>query len=548
NNARQDCTPYIMTANHCGIGAGNAPSLVTYWNFMNSTCRQPNSPASGSGGDGQLNDFNTGATWRASNPPTDMTIVELDDDVSPTANAFYAGWDNSMPAPADTMIAVHHPSTDEKRISFSFQDPFITNGFNGPTDPNGTHIEIPDWDIGTTEPGSSGSPVFDRFRRVRGQLHGGGAACGNDQYDTYGYFGRSWEGGGSSSSRLRDWLDPDNSGVTFIDGKEQLSCQISVSANPAFMTGCAGTPVTSSLLVGGGFENDVTLSFEDLPGNISAEFSQNPVPPNTTVTVTFTTTPGTAITESFTLSATDGNFSSQTSMSVDLTQAAPFAPLLNAPGNGATEVEVSPSFNWAASGAESFEFELAADASFSVVLVTETPTMNSITPAVLLNGQTTYFWRVRSANPCGNSDWSETFTFTTANVACAALSSEDVPVNISEDGTPEILSTLDISSTDPVEDLIVDVDISHSFVGDLLLELTSPEGTTVLLVDRMGVPAGDFGCGEDNLLLTFSDAAPNSADDLENTCGGTGQPYAALGEYQPIDPLSAFDDENPEGT
>ena len=68
NNVRQDGTPFFMTANHCGIGAGNAPSLVTYWNFDNSTCRQPDSPASGAGGDGQLNVFNTGSTWLASWP------------------------------------------------------------------------------------------------------------------------------------------------------------------------------------------------------------------------------------------------------------------------------------------------------------------------------------------------------------------------------------------------------------------------------------------------------------------------------------------------
>ncbi|MCB0643631.1 MAG: hypothetical protein KDC44_18415, partial [Phaeodactylibacter sp.] len=39
NNERQDCTPYFMTAFHCGINGGNAPSLVAYWNYQNSTCR-----------------------------------------------------------------------------------------------------------------------------------------------------------------------------------------------------------------------------------------------------------------------------------------------------------------------------------------------------------------------------------------------------------------------------------------------------------------------------------------------------------------------------
>ena len=46
---------------------------------------------------------------------------------------------------------------------------------------NDTHTAQIDWDDGTTEPGSSGSPLFDQNHRVIGQLHGGYAACGNDE-------------------------------------------------------------------------------------------------------------------------------------------------------------------------------------------------------------------------------------------------------------------------------------------------------------------------------------------------------------------------------
>ena len=56
---------YFLTADHCGINAGNAASLVTFWNYENSTCRPLGSPASGGAGDGQLTQFMTGATFRA---------------------------------------------------------------------------------------------------------------------------------------------------------------------------------------------------------------------------------------------------------------------------------------------------------------------------------------------------------------------------------------------------------------------------------------------------------------------------------------------------
>jgi lysyl endopeptidase len=83
---------------------------------------------------------------------------------------------------------------------------------------------IGSWDLGVTEGGSSGSPLFDHNGRVVGQLWGGQAACtqdgagttNNGLYDYYGRFGISWDGA-SSSQRLKDWLDPDDSGVEILD-------------------------------------------------------------------------------------------------------------------------------------------------------------------------------------------------------------------------------------------------------------------------------------------------------------------------------------------
>jgi hypothetical protein len=37
NNTQQDNSPYLLTAYHCGIRSGNAPSLVVFYNYENST-------------------------------------------------------------------------------------------------------------------------------------------------------------------------------------------------------------------------------------------------------------------------------------------------------------------------------------------------------------------------------------------------------------------------------------------------------------------------------------------------------------------------------
>ena len=75
---------------------------------------------------------------------------------------------------------------------------------------------IDNWEDGVTEPGSSGSPLFDQNHRIVGQLYGGLAACSgnvnNGLYDNYGRFDVSWDLG------LSEYLDPSNSGTLVLDG------------------------------------------------------------------------------------------------------------------------------------------------------------------------------------------------------------------------------------------------------------------------------------------------------------------------------------------
>ncbi|HPM22452.1 MAG TPA: trypsin-like peptidase domain-containing protein [Phycisphaerae bacterium] len=208
NNVRQDMTPYFMTANHCGISSGNAASLVVYWNFQSPTCGQH--------GGGSLSQSQTGSYFRATYSASDFTLVELDSLPSPAWNITYAGWDRSTNDPTSA-TAIHHPDCDEKSISFEYQACTTTSYLGTSVPGDGTHIRVIDWDVGTTEPGSSGSPLFDQNHRVVGQLHGGYAACGNNSSDWYGRFSKSWTGGGTNASRLSNWLDPDNTGAVTVD-------------------------------------------------------------------------------------------------------------------------------------------------------------------------------------------------------------------------------------------------------------------------------------------------------------------------------------------
>ncbi len=199
NNSAQDGTPYFLTAYHCNVNASNDASLVVYWNFE--------SPVCGEQGGGSLAQSQSGSTWRAGYSVTDFTLLELDQVPNGAFAVPYVGWNRSDADPTSA-VAIHHPSTDEKSISFE-NDPCTTTSYLQHLPPgNGTHIRVEDWDLGTTEAGSSGSPLFDQNHHLVGQLHGGYAACDNDLADWYGRFSISWNGGGGAGTRLRDWLDP----------------------------------------------------------------------------------------------------------------------------------------------------------------------------------------------------------------------------------------------------------------------------------------------------------------------------------------------------
>lgn len=215
NNTSQDKTPYFLTANHC-LDA-SLGTWVFIFGYESSVC----TPSQ----DGILTNSISGATLRANSSNSDFGLLELSTIPPPSYNTYYSGWDNSETKPSN-QTGIHHPSGDVKKISIDSDSASLSAVYSG------ADWEIGSWDQGTTEGGSSGSPLFDQNKRIIGQLEGGGAACGNTQSDYYGRFGVSWNGA-SAATRLKDWLDPSNSGVSTLDGLNpnlsQLANDLSVS-------------------------------------------------------------------------------------------------------------------------------------------------------------------------------------------------------------------------------------------------------------------------------------------------------------------------------
>lgn len=218
NNVSEDETPYFLTANHC-VGGGSVTTWVFIFNYYSDIC-----DAGGSGNDGSTLESVSGASLLANtnsvggstsidSMQTDMALLLLAENVPDSFNVFYNGWDWSGIAPTSS-VGIHHPSGDVKKISWDEDEAGITGYFDLTTTGNGggtTHWRIFDWEDGTTEGGSSGSPLFNESKQVIGQLHGGQASCFNNVNDYYGRLALSF-------TYIQQWLDPDSTGVTNING------------------------------------------------------------------------------------------------------------------------------------------------------------------------------------------------------------------------------------------------------------------------------------------------------------------------------------------
>jgi hypothetical protein len=207
-----DLRPFFLTANHCEVTAANAASVVVYWNYQSATC--------GTHGPGSLAQSQSGAIFRAAKADVDFTLLELAASPNPGFHVYYSGWDRSGNAPAGA-VGIHHPDCDVKAISFASKPLTTVNSCIGSG--TSTHWQVL-WDSGVTEPGSSGSGIWNPANHLLvGTLSGGDSACSSpSDPDCYGKFSIAWASGSSAASRLRDWLDPQGTSPLTVPGVDSL--------------------------------------------------------------------------------------------------------------------------------------------------------------------------------------------------------------------------------------------------------------------------------------------------------------------------------------
>lgn len=223
NNTALDCKRYILTAFHCGVNSTttNFTAWKFYFNYEATTC--------GGGDAGSTANVMTGCTKKADsndgggNTGSDFLLVQMTSVAAPSwwANVYWNGWDKSNTAPVAGTECIHHPAGTNKKLS-------VTTGTSTSTTWGGS-VANTHWRVywgatanghGVTEGGSSGSAIFNANSRIIGTLTGGGSYCtATGSPDSYGKMSYHWQSNGTTAAyRLKDWLDPGNTGVTFLDG------------------------------------------------------------------------------------------------------------------------------------------------------------------------------------------------------------------------------------------------------------------------------------------------------------------------------------------
>lgn len=284
----------------------------------------------------------------------------------------------------------------------------------------------------------------------------------------------------------------------------------------------------------GGFTGTTTFTATGNPAGTTVSFSPTSTNSDGSVTMSITNTAGAAAGfYNIIVTATSGAIVKTAPFYLDLLSNNFGTQNLSAPANNTINQFTNLTLSWPANGAAtSYDIQVATDAAFASIVYSG----NIVGTSYALNGlsdATIYYWRVKPKNAGCEGVFSATYNFKTGQTNCALTASTDVPKTIVGTGANTITSTLNVASGVVITDLNVNLNITHTYIQDLTIRLTSPLGTIVnLLVE----PCGD----NDNMNVTIDDSG-------SAVICGTGNPSLS-GVVVPSQALSTFNGQNSTGT
>lgn len=203
------------------------------------------------------------------------------------------------------------------------------------------------------------------------------------------------------------------------------------------------------------------------------------------------------------------------------------------PAEGDQSILLATPFDWSdAQYGDTYDIEIATSPDFAAENIFEAS--YGLTETEFLQGpffvpNTIYYWRVRTNNECGPSEWLDPRSFKTASVDCNLYESMDTPQPLPGNGAFTRTSEILVDESGIINDVNVpNIDFIYQYVNKIRLVLESPAGTRVTLYDE--------DCGGFTTIFRsgFDDEAPNTT-----TC-----PPDDNIVFQPLESLSAFNGEN----
>ncbi len=520
-------TPFVLTA----IGADDDGDPITYcWEQMNSetAAMPPESTATG------------GPAFRSFNPTASPKryFPRLEDILTNTTPTWEV-----LPSVSRTMdfqvtIRDNHPGggcNSEDMVTVTTEaaaGPFLVTVPNTNVDWSAQSLRTVTWDVANTTAAPINAQMVDILLSFDGGHTYPEVLASNVPND--GSQQVTMPAQTTSTARImvkaHDNIFFDVSNTNFTISAAQAGFAVALSPDSLFLCAPATGTTDMTLTSIAGFTGNVSIAATNVPSGMSVEM--NPVSldvPGLSV-VSVNTTDSLADGDHvlhLEVTGSPGTISKE--LYVFSAQADPMTPTLTGPADGSTGTSVLPQLTWeVVPNAQTYRVEVFADSNLTTLIESKMLTnQTSYQMSTVLNPATTYYWRVSASNPCHENVASTVFSFTTKAIFCSGFTAADIPVAIPTNATGTISSTIHIAEAGSLTSIrLTNLDISHTWINDLIIKLISPDGSEVLLLNQI--------CnGEDNILMSFDDASANAyaAIPCPPVGGETYHPYGNLNDF-----------------
>jgi subtilisin-like proprotein convertase family protein len=184
--------------------------------------------------------------------------------------------------------------------------------------------------------------------------------------------------------------------------------------------------------------------------------------------------------------------------------------ILTSPSNGFNGTSTTLNLDWnASSNAENYNIQVSTSPTFATFVLNQMTTDSNYIVSNL-NQDTMYYWRVIPSNRCGAATASATTvrSFRTGIISCGNI------FNATDFSDATIATTANVTASVPINvtggiiigDLKVTLDISHSWIGDMIISLKGPASIGSPEIILLNQPCTGSDSTYPNILATLDEA------------------------------------------